>query len=423
MLSTVRRINFSAAATPEQGFTPASGTRGCKKLCPLLSQYSMRGMTCSPYFLCSYPEAHMGLSSEQLRLKIVTTWAKLNSIKGTARALGVGVKLVRKWVGRYQSTGGVQHKPSPGRPRALKGGAAERALQLLLTEGCSGAESVARTLHSEGVTPAVVHRTTVVRAARREARAQGTPIHVVRGKPAKQLSPATKQKRLAFARANLQRDWTQVMFTDRKKFMFSHPGAKVGSMAWVVKGSKREACTASHAQCVNVYAGITPHGATSCHPVAGTSKHKTQHLNKQGKQAKNITASEYREVLQVTLLPEGNKLFRQHHTRSWVLQQDNDPTHKVAHSTVAAYRTVPACSIEVLKDWPPNSPDLNPIENVWSYVQRKVNLMGCKTFEDFKEAVLQEVQAVPQEVLANLYASMPRRLQKVIDLEGGKTGY
>jgi hypothetical protein len=79
--------------------------------------------------------------------------------------------------------------------------------------------------------------------------------------------------------------------------------------------------------------------------------------------------------------------------------------------------------VSLLGQWPPNSPDLNPIENVWSYVQAKVDKMGCKTFEEFKEAVLMEIKIVPRKMLINLFDSMPRRMAKVIQLDGDKTKY
>ena len=49
--------------------------------------------------------------------------------------------------------------------------------------------------------------------------------------------------------------------------------------------------------------------------------------------------------------------------------------------------------------------------------------MGCKTFEEFKEAVLMEIKIVPRKMLINLFDSMPRRKAKVIQLDGDKTKY
>jgi hypothetical protein len=60
---------------------------------------------------------------------------------------------------------------------------------------------------------------------------------------------------------------------------------------------------------------------------------------------------------------------------------------------------------------------------MWSCVQAKVNGLGCKTFEEFKQAVMREVQAVPKVVLTNLFKSMGKRMAMVISTGGDKTKY
>jgi hypothetical protein len=90
---------------------------------------------------------------------------------------------------------------------------------------------------------------------------------------------------------------------------------------------------------------------------------------------------------------------------------------------VAQYNTQHGTSIQLLGGWPPNSPDFSPIENVWGYVQGKVNARGCKTFKEFQQAVLNEFKAVPKQMLTNLYSSMANRLAQCIETDGGKANY
>jgi transposase len=364
----------------------------------------------------------MAATSDQERWAIVTAWQKHGTVSRAAKALGKDRSVVHRWVTRFKETGTVSLAKSTGRPPALPGASAKTALKLLLEEGGT-ADGVANKLLSMGVTAKKVAKTTVIRAARGVAVSEGTPIRALRGKPAKQLTQNTMKKRLAFAKKNKTRCWKNVMFTDRKKFLFSHPGAKVRPVSWVVKGSSNWAYTVNHPQVLNVYAGLTIHGMTKCHIVAGTSKHKTQHKNKKGEQAKNITASEYAEVLNTTLLPEAKRIFSTQGIGSIVLQQDNDPTHKEAATTVAQWNAKHASSISVLQGWPPNSPDLNPIENMWAYVQGKVNALGCKTFDEFKQAVLDQLQAVPKKQRSKLVRSMKNRLAQVLGSGGGKANY
>ena len=75
----------------------------------------------------------------------------------------------------------------------------------------------------------------------------------------------------------------------------------------------------------------------------------------------------------------------------------------------------------MLAAWPPNSPDLNPIENLWGWVQERVNRMGCATFLEFRTALLLELKSVPAWYLSKLYDSLPQRIANVLELEGGKT--
>lgn len=217
------------------------------------------------------------------------------------------------------------------------------------------------------------------------------------------------------------------MYTDRKKLVFRWPGSKVAPCRWELAGEgsapHQGVYQPSHPQTLNVYAGITMYGVTNVHIVAGTSTYKPCHVNKQGAPAKNITSAEYRDVLFKTLLREGQRLFGIPGLTSWVLQQDGDPTHAVAHGVVRTWNRSHASNVQLLKNWPPNSPDLNPIENVWAYVQAKVNKKGCSSFPEFKAAVIYELKHIDKRMLTKLIKSMPKRIAEVIARGGGKTKY
>lgn len=320
----------------------------------------------------------------------------------------------------------VDHIKPTGRPASISQEVAKRAVDMLADPCNRGAQHVATLLRDQGIISNVVHKATLIRHARQAAIAADTKLWVRRGKPAKSMGKATKEKRLQFAKANKSRQWGCVMFSDRKKFHFRYPGSKVRRIQWVTgtsDGGSEAVYQPNHPQCVNVYAGITKYGMSNVHVVAGTAKHTTPYTNKKGQPAKNITSMEYKDVLHVTLLPDGKRLFSNQGISMWFLQQDNDPTHRCAKAAIPEWNQKMGTSVQLLPNWPPSSPDLNIIENVWAYVQEKVDARGCETFDQFKQAVINEIQAVPKEYIAKLYQSLPKRMANVMENNGGKTKY
>jgi DDE superfamily endonuclease/Homeodomain-like domain len=343
-----------------------------------------------------------------------------------AHRVGCSLPTVRKWLQRHNNKEPMTIAPKSGRKRVLTEASEQLVLNMLTDGNGSSAQQVSKQLCADQVTTRSVHKTTLIRAAKRAASRQDKKLWVRKGQPFKGLTQATQQKRLAFARANLNTDWRKVMFSDRKKFHFRYPGSKVKPSQWqlgAASSSSGGVNQPNHPQCVNLYCGMCRHGVTVVHVVAGSSKHTSSHTNKQGKSARNITTGEYKEVLQQTLLPGGKKLFTTQGISTWVLQQDNDPTHRCAAAELEQYNKDNASSVQLLKPWPPSSPDLNPIENLWAWVQREVDQKGCNSYEELEAAVIDTIAAVPKQHLVNLCDSMPKRLQAVVEKQGDLTKY
>ena len=232
------------------------------------------------------------------------------------------------------------------------------------------------------------------------------------------------KKRLGFALCNKRTIWNAVMCSEREKFIHKYHGCSVRRYTWVKKGGKRRARKASRMNGVNVYMGVTKYGVTKVHCVAGTYKQHTNHTTLKGQTAKSITKSEYKEVLEKTLLPEGNRIFRSAGLSRWVFQQDNDPSHSQAAHTIHAWnKKHVGMHVSMLEGWPGNSPDLNCIENLWAWAQAKVDAQGCKDFDEFKECVVETLQNAPKKLLENLVGSMGRRIKACIENKGDKTKY
>ena len=124
----------------------------------------------------------------------------------------------------------------------------------------------------------------------------------------------------------------------------------------------------------------------------------------------------YVDILDGNLKPSAQKMgFNQ---TNWIFQQDNDRKHTAKLTT--EYLT--AENINVL-EWLSQSPDLNPIEHLWAYLERKIPLCDRQDLNTFQSAVFREWNDIPRDYLIKLVDSMPARLEAVIDAKGYHTKY
>ncbi len=93
----------------------------------------------------------------------------------------------------------------------------------------------------------------------------------------------------------------------------------------------------------------------------------------------NITAPVYQDILEHFMLPSADQLFKD---ADLIFQQDLAPAY-TAKSTKSWLNDQ---GVGVL-DWPANSPDLNPIKNLWCIVKRRMRNKRPKTADELKAAV------------------------------------
>ncbi len=115
-----------------------------------------------------------------------------------------------------------------------------------------------------------------------------------------------------------------------------------------------------------------------------------------------VNAAIYQDILKHFMLPSADKLYGD---ADFIFQQDLAP----AHTAKGTKSWLNDHGVTVL-DWPANSPDLNPIENLWGIVKRKMI-----------EATIKATWAsITPEQCHGLIASMPRRIDAVIHAKGGQ---
>lgn len=125
---------------------------------------------------------------------------------------------------------------------------------------------------------------------------------------------------------------------------------------------------------------------------------------------------EYQQHLTEHLLPFLNDFGGE----KSVFQQDNCRCH-VARSSL---QWLTERNITVMP-WPPYSPDLNPIENMWGILARRV-YAGAKQFdtiEELKSTVIHCWQGIEKSILESLVNSMPERVYKTIYAHGCPINY
>ncbi len=129
----------------------------------------------------------------------------------------------------------------------------------------------------------------------------------------------------------------------------------------------------------------------------------------------NMNARNYLELLKDTVLPELAAAGR-----PMVFMQDNAPCHKA--KVVMDFLSQEG--VETL-DWPPQSPDMNPIEKLWAIIKarRKKKYGVPKTRDELIEQIFDIWNSIEPELIEKLANSINNRVLAVLKAKGKATKY
>lgn len=131
---------------------------------------------------------------------------------------------------------------------------------------------------------------------------------------------------------------------------------------------------------------------------------------------RSINSEYYCEIQQNALLQKAEQLY----SDGYRFMQDNASAHRSNYTK----NWLDGHNIDVLP-WPAKSPDLNPIENVWSHVARRVylNKRPYPNLTALEIEVKRHFGLLELDYLKKLYESMPKRLISVVEKSGNIVDY
>lgn len=220
-----------------------------------------------------------------------------------------------------------------------------------------------------------------------------------KGKPL--LKKCHKERRLAFARECIEfgDKWKKVIFSDEKKWNLDGPDCVQYYWHDLRKEKEIKMSRNFGGGSVMVWGGFSFSGTL---PVAWIST--------------KMNSNDYVELLEIALGSHADDLMGS----DIIFQQDNAPIHtsRVTKAFLEG-KDIP------LLDWPSCSPDLNPIENLWGWLVRRVygNGRQYNTVQELKSAIRGAWAEIPITLLQTLAMSMKSRLIEVLEARGGYTKY
>ena len=219
------------------------------------------------------------------------------------------------------------------------------------------------------------------------------------------------QRALALNRRFPRGRHRQIVFSDEKIFDIQQAYNPQNDRIWAEEApgtEERVVERTQKAKSVMVWAAISARGKT---PLVFVD------------QGTKIDRRVYMEMLESHLIPWAHTIFGDD---EWTFQQDGAPAHK-ARETQDFLRdncpdviTVDTHWRTANGEWPPNSPDLNPMDYaVWSILEEKACQKPHPNVGSLKRALVKAWDEISLETLQKIVDNFPKRLKACVDAKGG----
>jgi transposase len=289
-------------------------------------------------------------------------------------------------------------KPRLGRPPKLD----ERAVRHLVRCATAERTDTLAALATPSKSGLQINRSTV----RAILKANGKARRRARKKP--YINPSNRMKRLVFKRRNKWTPWGLVCWSDEAYFEVGEDGRVI----YVTRSPKEE----YHPDCLQptFKNGRTKVGVWGC--FCGPNRGPIVILP----QGTRLNRLEYTDQIFIPhFLPFYQKM-RAQYGPGVQLQEDGASYHHGGFLSCVKR----AAEVRIL-EWPAQSPDLSPIENIWHWMKLKIGAQRhCIKTVTQMAAKIQEVwEQVTPEVLMKMVNSMPKRMEMLARNKGGPIKY